>query len=202
MNRKWLESGLVLWLVASLLGCGGSGSAPPPPPPPPPQISVSVSPATANVAAGGSQQFNASVTGSSNTAVIWQVNGVAGGNSSVGTVSATGLYTAPTSAGATVVSAAAQANQSDSGKANVVVLSPHIFGIRTTSTLSEFYDRTLDTHSPRVATTTFAWPPKSTPTAIRLTTTLHSMLTCTTQLAPKPRSLPCKRMDTTWPACF
>jgi len=191
MNRKWLESGLVLWLVASLLGCGGSGSAPPPPPPPPPQISVSVSPATANVAAGGSQQFNASVTGSSNTAVIWQVNGVAGGNSSVGTVSATGLYTAPTSAGATVVSAAAQANQSDSGKANVVVLSPHIFGIRTTSTLAEFYDRTLDTHSPRVATTTFGSRTSLIRMEIKSLRIQRSALDCTIPPVPKPR----------WPTC-
>ena len=84
---------------------------------PPPQVSVSILPISVNVAAGGSQQFSASVTGSPNTAVTWEVSGIAGGNASVGTVSATGLYTAPTSAGKIVVSAVAQANQSDSGLA-------------------------------------------------------------------------------------
>jgi hypothetical protein len=40
-------------------------------------------------------QFNASVTGNTNQSVTWAVNTVAGGNSTVGTVNASGLYTAP-----------------------------------------------------------------------------------------------------------
>jgi uncharacterized protein (DUF1800 family) len=62
---------------------------------PPVTIQVKVSPATAQVRDGGSQQFSALVTGSGNTAVSWSVNGVAGGNGSLGTVNANGLYTAP-----------------------------------------------------------------------------------------------------------
>lgn len=62
---------------------------------PPLTIAVKVSPATAQVRDGGSQQFSAAVTGSSNTAVTWSVNGVAGGNSTVGTVDAKGLYKSP-----------------------------------------------------------------------------------------------------------
>ncbi len=108
---------------------------------PPPQVSVSILPTSVNVAAGGSQQFSASVTGSPNTAVSWEVSGIAGGNASVGTVSATGLYTAPMSAGKIVVSAVAQANQSDSGMSNVSILAPHRFGVRPTSTIAEFFDR-------------------------------------------------------------
>src|SRR6185312_13409426 len=49
------------------------------------------------LAAGATQQFTATVAGNSNTAVNWTVNGVAGGNSILGTVDATGLYTAPLS---------------------------------------------------------------------------------------------------------
>jgi hypothetical protein len=94
------------------------------------------------VAAGGSQQFSSAVTGSSNAAVIWEVNGVAGGNGTAGTITATGLYTAPNTASKVVVSAVLQSNQSTSGKANVSVLAPHRFGVRTTVTLAEFYDRT------------------------------------------------------------
>jgi uncharacterized protein (DUF1800 family) len=60
-------------------------------------IAVKVSPATAQIRDGGSQQFSAAVNGSSNTAVTWSVNGVAGGSNSTGTISATGLYMAPAS---------------------------------------------------------------------------------------------------------
>jgi uncharacterized protein (DUF1800 family) len=62
---------------------------------PPLTIGVKVSPATAQVRDGGAQQFVAAVTGSSNTAVTWAVNGVTGGNSSSGTITASGLYQAP-----------------------------------------------------------------------------------------------------------
>ncbi|MFN7985419.1 MAG: DUF1800 family protein [Vicinamibacterales bacterium] len=60
-------------------------------------VKVSVTPTAASVAPGATQSFVASVTGSTNTAVTWQVNGVAGGSASVGTISAAGLYTAPSS---------------------------------------------------------------------------------------------------------
>lgn len=60
-------------------------------------VSVSVTPAPAAVELGAAQQFTVAVTGSGNPtpAVMWTVNGIAGGNSTVGTISATGLYTAP-----------------------------------------------------------------------------------------------------------
>jgi hypothetical protein len=45
---------------------------------------------------GSSSQYLASVSGSSNTAVTWTVDGVTGGNATDGTISASGLYTAPT----------------------------------------------------------------------------------------------------------
>jgi len=58
---------------------------------------VSVTPATANLETGGSQQFTAQVTGTGdfNASVNWSVNGVADGNSTLGTITATGQYTAP-----------------------------------------------------------------------------------------------------------
>src|SRR5258708_17119321 len=58
--------------------------------------SVAVSPSgTATIAVNQSFQYTANVTGLSNTAVIWSVGRVAGGNATVGTIDATGLYTAP-----------------------------------------------------------------------------------------------------------
>ncbi len=84
-----------------------------------------VSPATADVAAGATQQFTATVAGYSNTSVTWSVDGVSGGNSSVGTVNSSGLYTAPSQVGNHTVTATSVANTSLSANsaATVFVLS-------------------------------------------------------------------------------
>ena len=58
-------------------------------------VQVTVNPATTQIRDGAAQQFSATVAGTTNTAVTWSVNGVAGGNAILGTVSATGLYAAP-----------------------------------------------------------------------------------------------------------
>jgi hypothetical protein len=58
-------------------------------------VAVSVTPATAALNSGVTQQFSASVSGTTNTGVTWWVNGIQGGNSTAGTISASGLYTAP-----------------------------------------------------------------------------------------------------------
>ena len=63
-----------------------------------PAISVASSPSgVTNIYTSATQQFSATVVGETNTVVNWLVNNVAGGNSTVGTVDATGLYTAPSS---------------------------------------------------------------------------------------------------------
>ncbi len=62
---------------------------------PPPVVGVTLNPISAALVVGGSQAFAAAVSGSSNTAVIWSVNGVAGGNALFGTVTAGGVYSAP-----------------------------------------------------------------------------------------------------------
>jgi uncharacterized protein (DUF1800 family) len=58
-------------------------------------IIVRISPSGIQLTPGQSQQFQATVVGSTNQSVTWVVNGAAGGNSIVGTISPTGLYTAP-----------------------------------------------------------------------------------------------------------
>lgn len=88
-------------------------------------VSVTITPTTATVVVGQNSAFQATVTGSSNTAVTWEVNGTAGGSSTVGTVSATGLYAAPATvpSPATVsVTAVAQADTTKSASANVLVV--------------------------------------------------------------------------------
>jgi hypothetical protein len=63
--------------------------------PPPANVTVAINPPSANVTTYATQQFTATVTGSTNSAVTWQVNGAAGGSRTTGFISATGLYVAP-----------------------------------------------------------------------------------------------------------
>jgi IPT/TIG domain-containing protein len=80
---------------ASCAGVSSIPGNPDAPPPPPPNVTVAVSPNPAFVRSGNAQSFTAAVTGTSNTSVTWQVNGVTGGTSAIGTISDTGVYTAP-----------------------------------------------------------------------------------------------------------
>lgn len=92
-----------------------------------PTVTVTVAPTAASVKAGmGTRAFTATVTNAANTAVTWQVNGVMGGNSTVGTISALGLYTAPRavpSPATVTVSAVAVADTAQLGSAQVTVVS-------------------------------------------------------------------------------
>jgi hypothetical protein len=88
--------------------------------------SVTVSPSSATLQVGQSQQFNATVTGSGNFSqnVVWSVNGVAGGNATVGTITSSGLYTAPSSVPGltnfTLIATSAQ-DSTKSGSATVTI---------------------------------------------------------------------------------
>ena len=86
-------------------------------------ISVSVTPKTASLVGGQTQQFKATVSGTSNSAVTWSVQGV-------GTVSTSGLYTAPevTSVSTATVTAASSVDPSKSASATVTI-SPRVESI-------------------------------------------------------------------------
>src|SRR5580765_1240097 len=58
-------------------------------------IVVRLSPPRANLRPGETVQFKATITGTTNPNVVWKVNSAPGGNTTVGTISTTGLYTAP-----------------------------------------------------------------------------------------------------------
>jgi hypothetical protein len=60
-------------------------------------ITVAVQPATASVPDFLTQQFTATVSGTANTTVTWEVNGTPGGSQKLGFISSTGLYVAPAS---------------------------------------------------------------------------------------------------------
>jgi Glycosyl hydrolases family 39/Bacterial Ig-like domain (group 2) len=84
-------------------------------------VSVTISPASVNLFTNNSQQFTATVTGASDTSLTWSVNGIAGGNSTVGTITSAGLYLAPGSAGTYTVTATSNADTTQSASAGLAV---------------------------------------------------------------------------------
>jgi hypothetical protein len=117
----------ILVLMAS--GCGG-GTTPAPQP-----VTISVAPATASVQVGAMQPFTATVSNTSNPAATWQVNGVAGGDASHGTIDASGNYTAPAavpSPAAVTVTARSVADTTKTGAATVTITTASSGGVAVT----------------------------------------------------------------------
>ena len=85
--------------------------------------SVSISPSTSTIVTGATQQFQATVNGNTSTSVTWAVDGVNGGNSSTGTISSAGLYTAPSQAGNHTISASAGTGAGNSASTQIAVFS-------------------------------------------------------------------------------
>ena len=63
--------------------------------PPPVPVGITISPSSATLRLKQAGSSPPRVTGTSNMAIVWKVNGVTGGNPTVGYVSAAGLYRAP-----------------------------------------------------------------------------------------------------------
>lgn len=82
---------------------------------------VSIAPANTALPVGATQQFTASVQGQTTFSVVWSVDGVAGGSSSVGIITNAGLYTAPSIAGAHTISATYSGSPSGTANAAVTV---------------------------------------------------------------------------------
>ena len=92
---KWI---LFYLVIAVTIGCGGGSAGTSSQNESDPQPAISLSPAASNVRPGDpALQFTATVSGTSSTAVTWSVNGIAGGNTSLGVISTSGQYTAPVS---------------------------------------------------------------------------------------------------------
>ena len=125
----WSLAMLVLLSAALMLNCGGRNNmtgAGEGPSPAAQASAVSLSPQTVQVALMGQTQFSATVNGSS-AGVSWSVNGIQGGSSTFGTISNTGLYTAPNtlpSPNTVTVTATSSANPSQSASASVTILNP------------------------------------------------------------------------------
>jgi IPT/TIG domain len=92
-------------------------------------VTVTVSPSTASVPVNTTKQFIATVTGAGTQIVNWSVSGAPGGNSTVGVIGASGLYTAPAappSGGTVDVQAASAVSPSAVGTAIVTITAQSI----------------------------------------------------------------------------
>jgi arylsulfate sulfotransferase len=114
-QTSWCTS--LAFTLAFIAGCGGGQRQQ--------LITVTVSPQSAVVAAGSSVQFTATVTGDS-SGVTWSVSGAAGGNSSAGTIDASGKYTAAavTQNATATVTATSKRDTTKSASASVTINAP------------------------------------------------------------------------------
>jgi hypothetical protein len=138
--RESLRLLATLGALAILHGCSqSSGAGAGTVAPPSPFIQVTVNPPTSSVILGNTQTFAATVTGISNTAIAWSVNGVPGGNATSGTITTTGTYTAPEdlpSPASVQITATSTADPTKSATATVSIISdivvqvtPNIAGV-------------------------------------------------------------------------
>src|SRR6184192_2672814 len=94
----------------------------------PATIQVAVCPTTDSVQVGGAAQtFTATLGNTANTSVTWEVNGVIGGNATVGTISTSGVYMPPANVptpGTVTLSAVSVADPGQSSTAQVTITAP------------------------------------------------------------------------------
>ena len=127
-TARWLA----LIAITQQISCaGGGGTSSNSNVDPSPAVTVSISPASAQITAGATVQLLVIVQNASNPAVNWQVNGIPGGNSSVGTITPAGAdtasYTAPTNVSSILtvtVAAVLQADPTKAGSAQIIINPP------------------------------------------------------------------------------
>jgi hypothetical protein len=159
---------LSLLVSAFLISCGGGGSGngstsgsggggiissgPAP--------AVNILPQQAMLGVNQSQSFSVTVQNSSNTTVSWQVNSIPGGNPTIGTISASGAYTAPASIPnpATVqVMVVLQANTSASAAAAVTIIPPIFLTPALTSSLTTSETLQMEANGPNIGNNSVNW---------------------------------------------
>jgi hypothetical protein len=110
IKRACLLSILAVAAAVTMSSCGGGGGSAP--------ITVSITTDVSNIETFQTVQFAASVTGTSNTAVTWQLSCNALPTSVCGTMSASGMYVAPNT-----VPTLATINSTDPAKLTVTAIS-------------------------------------------------------------------------------
>ena len=122
-NAPWFAASFLLCIQ---IGCGSTNGSKPTNPPPP-TVSVSISAASADVRLNATDAIKATVSGSSNQNVNWFVGGIAGGNGIVGTITASGVYTAPSqmpNPGTAVIKVVSAADSSATATTTLTIWNP------------------------------------------------------------------------------
>ena len=118
--RRWSIAAAVLLMAMMTASCALT----PPGFTPPDSQTLTLSPATAAVRARSSQPFTPSVVGKTWT---WSVNGIAGGNATLGTIDAGGNYTAPAvlpTPNTVTIAAVESGKSSETASSSVTLLNP------------------------------------------------------------------------------
>jgi arylsulfate sulfotransferase len=142
-----------IFVVSLVSGCSSSNKP------------VAISPSAVALAPGGTAKFQLS---ENRKDVVWSVGGVAGGNSTVGTIDANGNYTAPSANTSTSVMVTATFGRQSSSPAQVIVVAP---------------GTVAPTANPQVALYTIA-PPADASVTIQFGQTTNYGLTTWTQPTP------------------
>ncbi len=130
-EARWQRLLLILALLPALLvlnSCGGGSSTPPATP------SMTVTQSASSVSVNGTVQFTKNILNLSSTLVNWEAGGIAGGNSTFGTIDTNGLYTAPKAVptnNIVTITAVAQAQTSLTATATVTILPPTVISTVT-----------------------------------------------------------------------
>ena len=120
--RRWqARFGSVVAIICLVLSAGARAA-----------VTVTISPSYTQLVAGQTLQFSATVSGSSDTRVVWQVNNANGGGADSGTISDGGLYTPPSALpnpALVTVTAQARVNRQISASASVTLLAQAPTGV-------------------------------------------------------------------------
>jgi hypothetical protein len=118
-------------------------------------VSVGMSPPTASLSGGQTQQFTATVTGNSNTAVTWSIS-----PSNLGSISSAGVYTAPGSIAAqqtVIVTATSVADITKSASATVTLMPVAVSITPPTVILFDFQTQQFTANVTGTSNTTVSW---------------------------------------------
>ena len=126
-----LRSTAWLLLFVPAWGCGGifALTGGPTPPPPNAKGSLVLTPQGSCVTPSGTQQFTATPSNLSGSGVDWYVDSVKNGNSTVGTISADGLYGAPSSTGSHRVQTVSQSDNTVTAAGTIAVTMQPAFAV-------------------------------------------------------------------------
>jgi hypothetical protein len=121
--KRFVALEVGVWSMV-LVSCGGGTYTAPAP-----AVSVSIASGLTqtHIAPGQAIQFTATVQNTGNSAVTWQVNSIPAGNTVVGTISSTGLYTSPTSVpnpNTVTITAVSVADKTKSASVMLTIVSP------------------------------------------------------------------------------